>query len=67
MSNRSSNSRLVIYGDRDPIPRSPNLSKFVPNAEEVGLDSGHWVQQERPEETNRVVLQWLEQQAAGSP
>jgi pimeloyl-ACP methyl ester carboxylesterase len=58
---------LMIYGDRDPIPRSPNLSKFVPNAEEVGLDSGHWVQQERPEETNRVVLQWLEQQAAGSP
>lgn len=56
---------LMIYGDRDVIPRSPNLTTFVPNAEEVGLDCGHWIQQERPEETNHVMLEWLGRQAAG--
>lgn len=51
---------LMIYGDRDVVPRSENLTEFVPNAEEVSLDSGHWIQQERPEETNNVILEWLE-------
>ena len=54
---------LMIYGDRDTIPKSERLSAFVPNVEVVSLDSGHWIQQEKPEETNQVILSWLEQQA----
>ncbi len=53
---------LMIYGDRDrAIPRSENLTEFVPNVEVVGLDCGHWIQEELPEETNQVILKWLDQ------
>ena len=55
---------LMIYGDRDLIPKSENLTEFVPNVDVVSLDCGHWIQQEKPEETNRVILNWLEQQDA---
>ncbi len=55
---------LMIYGDRDTIPRSPNLTKFVPNAEEVSLDCGHWIQQEKPEETTQQIVRWLKRQDA---
>ena len=55
---------LMIYGDRDLIPKSENLTEFVPNVEVVNLDCGHWIQQEKPEETNQAILKWLEQQGA---
>jgi pimeloyl-ACP methyl ester carboxylesterase len=32
--------------------------------EVVSLDSGHWIQQERPEETNQAMLKWLDQRDA---
>ncbi|MEO9476242.1 MAG: alpha/beta hydrolase [Cyclobacteriaceae bacterium] len=50
---------LMIYGDRDMIPKSERLSAFVPNVEEVSIDCGHWIQQEQPEETNQIILEWL--------
>lgn len=50
---------LMIYGDRDTVAQAENLAEFVPNVEEIHLDSGHWIQQERPEETNRAILAWL--------
>jgi pimeloyl-ACP methyl ester carboxylesterase len=49
----------MIYGDRDLVARGANLSEFVPNVEEVSLDCGHWIQQEKPEETNQLILDWL--------
>jgi len=55
---------LMIYGERDPIPKLENLSEFVPNVEVVSLDCGHWIQQEKPEETNKTILKWLEQQSS---
>ena len=55
---------LVVHGDRDPVARSERLTEFVPRAEVISLDAGHWIQQERPEELNRAVLKWLEQQDA---
>ncbi|MCJ8325103.1 MAG: alpha/beta hydrolase [Rhizobiales bacterium] len=55
---------LMIHGDKDMIPKFEKLTEFVPNAEVVSLDCGHWIQQEKPEETNLVILQWLEKQAA---
>ena len=50
---------LMIYGDRDLVQRSANLTTFVPGVEVVSLDCGHWIQQEMPEETNRVMVTWL--------
>lgn len=50
---------LMIYGDRDMIPKSPSLTKFLPNVDVVSLDCGHWIQQEMPNETNRAILAWL--------
>ena len=51
---------LMIYGDHDVIPKFEGLSEFVPHVDEVSLDCGHWIQQEKPEETNRAILNWLE-------
>ena len=53
---------LMIYGDRDLIPKSENLKDFVPNLDVVNLDCGHWIQQEKPEETSRTILDWLAKQ-----
>ncbi|MNW55247.1 Alpha/beta hydrolase family protein [compost metagenome] len=55
---------LMIYGDRDLVARSERLAEFVPQVEVVTLDCGHWIQQELPDETNRAILTWLEQQGA---
>lgn len=55
---------LMIYGDRDVIPKFERLTESVSNAEVVSLDCGHWIQQEKPEETNQAILQWLKQQDA---
>ena len=53
---------LMIYGNQDVIPKFEGLSAFVPKVEEASLDCGHWIQQELPEETNQVILKWLEEQ-----
>jgi len=55
---------LMIYGDRDVIPKFEKLTDFVPNADVVHLDCGHWIQQEKPQETNRAILNWLQQKNA---
>ncbi len=52
---------LMIYGERDMIPKFEKLSEFVPNVEVVSLDCGHCIQQEMSEETNQIILKWLEQ------
>ncbi len=52
---------LMIYGNRDVIPKFEKLSEFVPKVEVVNLDCGHWIQQELPEETNQAILKWLAQ------
>ncbi len=55
---------LMIYGERDTIPKSDNLKNIAPNLDVVCLDCGHWIQQEKPEETTQSILKWLEQQNA---
>ncbi len=53
---------LMIYGNQDVIPKfEKKLTEFVPKAEVVSLDCGHWIQQEKPDETNQAILKWLEQ------
>lgn len=51
---------LMIYGDRDLIPKSQSLKDFALNLDVVSLDCGHWIPQEKPEETNQTILKWLE-------
>lgn len=53
---------LMIYGERDLIPKSQSLKDFAPNLDVVSLDCGHWIQQEKPKETSEAILRWLEQQ-----
>lgn len=53
---------LMIYGDRDVIPKFDRLTEFVPNAEVISLDCAHCIQQEKPQEANQAILEWLEQQ-----
>jgi len=55
---------LMIYGDRDTVQRAANLSDFVPNVEVASLDTGHWIQQEQPLETTRLIVEWLARQDA---
>lgn len=57
---------LMIRSERDTIPKFVRLSEFVPNVDEVELDCGHWIQQELPEETTKIILSWLARQGAES-
>ncbi|GJQ64395.1 MAG: epoxide hydrolase [Melioribacteraceae bacterium] len=53
---------LMIYGERDLIPKSERLKDFAPNLDVVSLDCGHWIQQEMPDETNQIILDWLKRE-----
>ncbi|NOX50732.1 MAG: alpha/beta hydrolase [Gammaproteobacteria bacterium] len=50
---------LMLYGDYDMVPKADNLSDFVANVEIHSFPCGHWIQQERPQETNAAILHWL--------
>lgn len=50
---------LMIYGEYDMVPKSDNLGAFVDDLEVHTLDCGHWIQQERPVETNSIMMEWL--------
>ena len=52
---------LMIYGDYDSVPKGKNLLDRAPNTTIVNLPCGHWIQQEKPEETNRAMINWLKQ------
>jgi pimeloyl-ACP methyl ester carboxylesterase len=60
---------LYVAGDRDLVVTFPgmdqlipNLSKFVPNLRKTVMlpGCGHWTQQERPEEVNAAMVDFLE-------
>ena len=50
---------LMIYGQYDMVPQS-DMSAFVQDLEIHTLECGHWIQQEQPEKTNEILLEWLE-------
>ena len=50
---------LMIYGDYDAVPKATDLQEVAPHLEEHSLPCGHWIQQECPIETNRLMLDWL--------
>lgn len=50
---------LMIYGSHDMVPQT-DMSGYVDDLEIHELDCGHWIQQEQPEATNDILLEWLE-------
>jgi pimeloyl-ACP methyl ester carboxylesterase len=59
---------LLIWGERDTAlgkELTYNLSEWVPNLRiEYLPDSAHWVQQEQPEQVNRLLLDFLPKPAS---
>jgi pimeloyl-ACP methyl ester carboxylesterase len=54
---------LLIWGEQDvalDIALTRGLEQWVPNIQIHRIsDSGHWVQQEKPEEVNAAMLKFL--------
>ncbi len=50
---------LMIHGRYDMVQPSDRIKNFVPDVEVELLESGHWIQQEQPEQTNALMLGWL--------
>ena len=55
---------LMIHGHYDMVQPSDRLKNFVPKAQVETLECGHWIQQEKPEQTNRLMLDWLAREYA---
>jgi pimeloyl-ACP methyl ester carboxylesterase len=49
----------MIYGTYDIVPKGGDVSEYVPNLQSITLDCGHWIQQEKPDEVNAFLLDWL--------
>jgi pimeloyl-ACP methyl ester carboxylesterase len=49
---------LMIHGQHDMVPAT-DMSGYVDDLELHRLDCGHWIQQEKPEETNAILIEWL--------
>ena len=54
---------LMVMAEKDavlPPSAADGMEAYVPDLEKVLVkDSGHWTQQEKPEEVNRLILDWL--------
>jgi pimeloyl-ACP methyl ester carboxylesterase len=50
---------LMIYGSHDMVRPFDRIGDYVPDLEVHTLDCGHWIQQEKPEETNRLMMDWI--------
>ena len=55
---------LMVMAEKDavlPPSSADGMEAYVPDLEKALIkDSGHWTQQEKPEETSRVILGWLD-------
>ncbi len=53
---------LMILAEKDPVARpemAAGIENYVPNVTVKRIDCGHWTQQEAPEETTRLMLDFL--------
>ncbi|MGB1685185.1 MAG: alpha/beta fold hydrolase [Pseudomonadales bacterium] len=50
---------LMIHGKYDIVPEL-DISAYVPDLETHRLECGHWIQQEKPTETNSILIEWLD-------
>ena len=60
---------LMITAELDPVLRpemAEQMASFVTDLETVMIPGcGHWTQQEKPDELNRAMIQWLERRHRG--
>jgi pimeloyl-ACP methyl ester carboxylesterase len=49
----------MIHGTYDIVPKGRDVLKFIPNLESITLDCGHWIQQEKVDEVNAFLVDWL--------
>ena len=49
----------IIYGAYDIVPKGGDVSEYIPNLESITLECGHWIQQEKSDEVNAFLLDWL--------
>jgi pimeloyl-ACP methyl ester carboxylesterase len=49
----------MIYGTYDLVPKGGDVSEYIPDLETITLECGHWIQQEKPDEVNAFLLDWL--------
>ena len=50
---------LMIYGSHDMV-QPLDMSETVVDLETHTLECGHWIQQEKPQETNEILIDWLD-------
>ncbi|XCF07262.1 alpha/beta hydrolase [Tamlana crocina] len=62
---RINHPTLMIYGEKDVIPKSQTLNDFAPDLNVVSLNCGHHIQQEKPKETNETIITWLKLRKIG--
>jgi len=59
---------LYIGAENDvilPPSSADGMEDFITDLEKYTvMDSGHWTQQEKPEEVNRVIVDWLNRKIA---
>lgn len=55
---------LMIYGRYDMV-RPTDMSAHVADLEIHTLECGHWIQQEKPNDTNEILLDWLGRRMRG--
>jgi len=55
---------LMIHATYDIVPQNPKLNEVVADLEVAELDCGHWIMQERPEQTTRLMLDWISRKAS---
>jgi pimeloyl-ACP methyl ester carboxylesterase len=53
----------MIYGRYDIVPKAGDQSAYLPNVETITLECGHWIQQEKPDEVNAFLIDWLKRNA----
>lgn len=54
---------LFIEGSRDYIGivgAAAGQAKYIPDLKNISVDTGHWVMEEKPDDVNREIDQWLQ-------
>jgi len=63
IDHRVTQPSLMVMAEKDavlPPSSADGMEAIIADLEKVLIkDSGHWTQQEKPEEVNRVLLEWL--------
>ncbi len=55
---------LMIHGTYDSVPQNKRMPRFVHDLEMHELPCGHWIQQECPDATNDLIIDWLQRRVA---